>query len=80
MWYDAVNVEDKLEDVYDALIMFTDGEEDKERKAYNDYLIDSVREGINYIQTLERQIRKTRKEKRKYGTHTNTIPCTKKNN
>lgn len=57
MYYDACEVEDKLEDVYDELISLFNGETDPERKEYNEYLLESIRQAIGYIQTLEKEIR-----------------------
>jgi len=52
---DAINVEDKLEDVYSQLVILTDGETDTELKRYNEYLLDSIQEAIPYIQLLEKK-------------------------
>lgn len=57
MEYDALNVEDKLEDVYSQLVILTDGETDEELKQYNEYCLDSIQEAIHYIQLLEKKLK-----------------------
>ena len=57
MEYDALNVEDKLEDVYSQLVILTDGETGEELKQYNEYCLDSIREAINYISLLEKKLK-----------------------
>lgn len=57
MWFDSMDVTDKLEDVYDELILLTDGETDSERREYNEYLLNSIRQAIEYINLLEKEIR-----------------------
>lgn len=59
MWFDSIDISDKLEDVYDELIVLFDGETDPERKEYNEYLLNSIRQAIEYIYLLEKEIRKT---------------------
>lgn len=54
---DAINIEDKLEDVYSQLVILTDGETDTELKKYNEYLLDNIQEAIHYIQLLEKKLK-----------------------
>lgn len=48
----------KLDIVYSKLFELTDGEKDEKLKEYNEFLLDSIRDCISYIQQLEKQVPK----------------------
>lgn len=56
------DIDMKLDDVYSKLQELTDGEEDKELREYNEYLLDSIQEAIQYIHRCEQKIAEQREK------------------